>query len=291
MTITNHLGLPQAFVDACQTEQHCKPGEYSITTLLNGTKQILLTARHWDEMEEDAADSFYKILGSAIHLILQRANKDAFAEEEVSFDFEGVRIVGHIDLYDLLAGKVIDYKSASVWKVILKDYADWYKQGAGYAWLLHKMKLPCKSVQFIAGLKDHSKSDAMKKADYPRSPVVIYEFGISEMDIYTFERFAREKIRDIKLAEKLIDDDIPPCSADERWEKPTVYAVMKEGRKSAVKLLDKKEDAELMIDNLPKGHYLETRIGVSTRCLHYCSVCKFCNFYKENVMNNKEADE
>lgn len=290
MTITNHMNLPQAFVDACQTEQHCKPGEYSVTTLLNGTKNILLTARHWDEMEEDAADAFYKILGSAMHSILEKSNTEGFAEEAVSFDFEGVKIVGHIDLYQLNEGIVTDYKSASVWKVILKDFADWYKQGAGYAWLLHNMKLPIKKVRFIAGLKDHSKSEAMKKSDYPQKPVFLYEFQISEADIYAFERFVREKVRDIKNAEKLADDDIQPCTADERWEQPTKYAVMKEGRKSAVKLHEKKEDAEKQISELPKGHYLEIRQGVSTKCLSYCNCRQFCNFYK-SIKENKEAVE
>ena len=64
MTITNKLGLPEGFVRACETTAHNRPGHVSATTLLKGTKEIVLTQRHWDELEDDVADRVWAIWGS-----------------------------------------------------------------------------------------------------------------------------------------------------------------------------------------------------------------------------------
>lgn len=56
MTLTNKLGLPEAFVLACETGKHNAPGAISATTLLKGVKEIVLAERHWDEIEADVSD-------------------------------------------------------------------------------------------------------------------------------------------------------------------------------------------------------------------------------------------
>lgn len=84
---------------------------------------------------------------------------------------------------------------------------------------------------------------------------------------------------------------IPECSAEERWQKKDVYAVKKEGRKSAVKLFDTQKEAEERIVELGKGHYLEIRRGESMKCKNYCLCAKFCNFCKENQNQNLASDD
>ena len=282
MTITNHMNLPQAIVDACQTEQHNRPGEYSITTLLQGTKQIVLTARHWDELSEDAADSIWKIFGTAVHSVLENSGSEGFQEERLTVDLDGVKVTGRLDLYDMANGIIHDYKTASVWKIIYADFSDWKQQGVGYGWLLAKSGLPVKGAQFTAILKDHKKSEARRGGDYPKSPVSVYKFAITDSDIYDFERFVREKIADIIKAESLPDDDIAPCTAAERWAKETTYAVMKPGRKTAVKVCATELEATNLSLETPGG-YVETRPGDSVKCRDYCAVCDHCNFYKAFV--------
>ena len=53
MKVTNKFNLPQSLVNAVSTERHNKEGCVSATTLLQGVKQIVLTNRHWDELEDD----------------------------------------------------------------------------------------------------------------------------------------------------------------------------------------------------------------------------------------------
>jgi hypothetical protein len=69
LKITNLFGLPKALVNAVSVRPHNDPGSLSATTLLKSMKQILLTERHWDELEEDVLDRFWALFGSAIHII------------------------------------------------------------------------------------------------------------------------------------------------------------------------------------------------------------------------------
>ena len=82
----------------------------------------------------------------------------------------------------------------------------------------------------------------------------------------------------------MADDDIPICSEEERWASPTLYAVMKQGRKSAVKICSTAEEAQALIDTDVEHLYLEVRPGVSRRCEDYCPVAQFCN-WKERTQN------
>jgi hypothetical protein len=110
------------------------------------------------------------------------------------------------------------------------------------------------------------------------------------MELEEIETFIREKITVYKQYQEAADDDIPPCSPDERWAKPTKYAVMKTGNKRAVRVMDTQEEAEKLAADLGKNHYMEIRPGESTRCMDYCSCCEFCNFFRDNIAAAKGQD-
>jgi hypothetical protein len=74
------------------------------------------------------------------------------------------------------------------------------------------------------------------------------------------------------------DDTLPECTADEMWEKPTTYAVKKDGGVRAKSVHLTKEDAEKAMP--PKGYIIEVREGDRTRCSSFCSVSKFCDQYQ-----------
>jgi hypothetical protein len=288
MIITNKMNLPEALVKAVTTRRHNNPGRLSATTLLNGMKQIVLTDRHWDQLEDDVSDRFWAIFGTAVHALLEDEGEHDFTEEFMSFDMDGITVTGRIDNYNMKTATVTDYKTASVWKVKFGDFRDWYRQGMIYSWLLIKNGFKAERCQFIAILKDHSKTDARRDAGYPQGPLYVYEFPVTAQALDEIEAFIMAKVADYKRNMDLADDDIPPCSPEERWEKPTKYAVKKEGRKTAVRVLDSESEAQKMVSDLEKGHYVETRPGESVRCQGYCSCCEFCNFYREHVKAEKQ---
>ena len=280
MIVSNVLNLPAAFVHAVSTERHNAPHCYSATTLNKGAKEIVLTDRHYDEITVDASEQIWAVWGTAVHALLESEKDDNFHEERFKVAVGNSYVTGQVDSYDMERGIINDWKTASVWKVQFADFADWRAQGLTYAWLLTKSGLEVKKCRFVALLKDHSKTKAKHDASYPQSPVFVYEFDVTAEDLAATEARIISKVTEIENAYKLGDDDIEPCTLEERWADGEKYAVMKNGRKTAVKLFDNQQDAEAYAGELGNSHYVEHRPAVSRKCEDYCSCCDFCNLYK-----------
>lgn len=283
MIITNKYNLPEAFVKAIQNARHNEEGCLSATTLLKGTKEIILENRHFDEIVIDASDEVWSVFGTATHTVLEHQEDEAFKEEKFSVDVLDYKVTGKVDRYDMAHETLEDWKTTSVWKVIFHDFEDWKRQGLIYTWLLRQSGLKVRHIRFIAFLKDHSKSEAKKKADYPQAPVYIYEFDPSEDELTHIEAYIKEKVFEVSANAEKKDDEIAECSPEQRWTTPAKWAVMKEGRKTAVKLCDSEEEALNFIEELEKDkdkHFVEERKGQDKKCLDYCSCCEFCSYYK-----------
>ncbi len=281
MKITNKLELPQAIVNACSTERHTPKGTYSATTLLKGTREILLTSRHFDEIEQDVADMIWAIWGTAVHALLEEQDTKGVKEERLEIEVLGRKVSGQIDHHNPETGVINDYKTASVWKILFGEFEDWEKQILIYAYLIFKAKnVKMTRGRITALLKDHSKTDAKRRADYPQSPAYIHQFEITDEKLAEIERFIFSKITELKENEEVADDDLPLCTAEERWASEDKWAVMKEGRKSAVKLHDTEESAESHLASLDSKHYIEYRQGASRKCPDYCLAKDFCSQWK-----------
>lgn len=280
MKVTNNLHLPEAFVQAVSVERHNKVGCYSATTLNKGVKEIILQERHWDEFTVDAADNVWAAFGTAFHAIMEKYEDGNFHEERFDIAVSNSRVTGIVDSYDMERGIINDWKTASVYKVMKGDFADWYRQGMTYAWLLKQNGLDVRRCRFIACLKDHSKSKAKFDAAYPQSPVFVYEFEITPEELVAAGERITAKVKAIEAVEKMADDEIEPCTAEERWADGDKYAVMKNGRKTAVRVFDTLVDAENCAGELGNSHYVEHRPAVSRKCADYCLCRDFCDFYR-----------
>lgn len=285
MKVTNRLHLPEAFVKAVSVERHNKAGCYSATTLNKGTKEVILQERHWDEFSVDAADQVWATFGTAVHAIMEKYEDGNFHEEKFDIAVSKSRVTGTVDSYDMERGIINDWKTASVYKVMKGDFADWRKQGLTYAWLLKQNGLDVRRCRFIALLKDHSKSKAKFDATYPQSPVFVYEFEVTPEELEQTGERITQKVIAIEAAEKMGDDDIAPCSAEERWADPEKFAVMKNGRKTAVRVFDTQADADACAGELGNSHYVEHCPAISRKCGDYCLCKDFCNFYQQQRGN------
>ena len=291
MALTNNLGLPQPFVDAVSSDYKYTEGRYSVTSILKGIREAILQRRHNDEIDEDVSSRVWAIFGTAVHKILEESSetedelKEAFLEVEVPGT--EYRLSGKFDLFNAKEKKVTDYKTASVWKVIHNDWEDYRKQLLCYCWMLKQIGFEANKGEIVALLRDWNKSKAKFDREYPPYQVHIQRFEFTEEDFKGIEKFIVEKFQEIIYAETLKDDELPICSPSERWARPSKYAVMKIGRKKAIKLYDSREEAQLRAENeneaLGKAeYYVEHRPGTNPKCEEYCSVCKFCSFYKAN---------
>lgn len=287
MKTTNKMNMPAAFVNYVSNVRHNAEGTLSATTLLQGDKQIVLYDRHFEELEQDAADLVWATFGTAFHSVMERQEDDAFKEEAFEVQVDDWKVTGRVDRYDMEHEILEDWKTASVWKVIYGEFKDWKAQGLTYAWLMKQNGLEVKRCRFVALLKDHSKKDAKNKEGYPQKPVYIYEFDVTEADLEATEARIRAKIKSVTESYKLQDDEIAPCSEEERWATATKYAVMKDGRKTALKVCDSMLEAELYIKQVG-GTRVEVRPGESKKCAEYCPCAEFCNFYHEYVEKTEE---
>ena len=280
MKVTNKLNLPAAFVNAVSTNRHNAAGCFSATTLNKGAKEIILSDRHFDEITVDAADSVWAVWGTAVHALLESQPDNNFHEEYFKVPVSNSFVTGQVDSYDMENATIFDWKTASVWKVQFNDFSDWRQQGLTYAWLLQQSGLEVKKCRFVALLKDHSKTKAKNDSSYPQSPVFIYEFEVTAADMEETAARILTKVQEIESAYKLDDDAIEPCSAEERWADGEKWAVMKNGRKTAVKVLDNQLDADAMAGEMGNAYYVEHRPAISRKCGEYCKCKDFCNFWK-----------
>ena len=283
MRITNKHNLPERFIRAVSTEQHNAKGCLSATTLIQGTKQIILTERYWEQLEDDVSDRIWAIFGSAVHSLMESEGENDFTEQSMAYEVGGITVTGRIDNYDMKHGIIDDYKTASVNKARFSDFTDWYLQGMIYAWLLTKNSFPVNRCRFIALLKDHSKTDAMKDRQYPQDPVYVYEFPVTPQGLFKIGVYIRNKVEEYNRCISLPDNDILPCSPEERWERPPKFAVTKKGNKKAFRVLDTKEDADSVAVEKGDNYFVEYRQGESIKCRSYCLCKRFCNFYHELV--------
>lgn len=281
MVITNKQNLPEGFVKACgHGESHNKKGCLSATTLLKGVKEIIISERHWDELEQDCADMLWAVFGTAVHSMLEQEGETDFTEELLTWTVSETLVTGRIDNYDMKRQMVTDYKTCSVWKWKFADFSDWRKQGLIYAWLLRKNGLECYKCRFIAMMKDHSKTEAKRDKEYPQFPIAIYEFEVTDDDIAEIDEFINRKVSEYEVYKKVDNCQIPECTEKERWYSGDKFAVTKDGNKKAFRVFDTEELAIQCKNSLEGKYHIEYRKGESKKCQEYCLCCDYCDYYK-----------
>ena len=285
MKYTNEMHLPLSLVSAIENDTYTKGNaDISVTTLIQPPKIRVLSTRHRDEISEDVADCIYRLVGQNTHAILERVqHKDALQEERLYLKVGGWTISGQADLYE--DEIVHDYKNTSVWSIINGVKPEWIYQLNCYAHGFRQAGFPVKGLKIIAILRDWSKFKAKEGGSYPKKQVVTLEIPLwSDEDA---ERYIDGRVFLHKAADELSDDDIAPCSPEERWDRPTKYAVIKGSLKKAWRVVESLEEAEKLkaeIEERSGNDYrIDERPGESVRCMNYCSVCDYCNHYKTLV--------
>lgn len=287
MQLTNALNLPQPFVDAATSNHTYKPNRYSVTEVLGGTCEAVLKRRHAEEATEDVSDRLWAILGTAVHKVLESAQSAPEQHQEqwlcvpINNDGERYELSGISDLYDEATGTVTDWKVTSVWQVTFGDYEKWRGQLIDYCWMLRQKGFDAHRGQIVAMLRDHSMRKAKTEKDYPPHPVFVIEWDFTEEEIAQAGAGIADWYLEAKAQEALPDDELVPCSPEARWHKPDKWAVMKDGRKRAVRVFEVEEEAVELLNRLKEsdqGHHIEFREGEDTRCQSYCSVAQFCPY-------------
>ena len=262
MKFTNRLGLPQPIVDAVTLDTYDGPfeeGTFSVTELLSPPRQKQLGRLYGDQLVEDVSDRLWALEGKAIHEVLERAEADGIAEQRLYREVSpGISLTGKFDRVALIkdSGSYVlqDYKYASVWEVIHDAKPERAQQLNMLAWLARYNSYPVTKLQNVMILRDWSMRMAKNDSNYPQTKVAIIDQPVWSDD--AIEEFVLERVdAHISAREKL-----PLCSDEERWMKPPVYAVMKNGNKRAERGgLASQATTRLTTGVRPKARRLETR--------------------------------
>jgi len=281
MIYQNTQNLPDALYQAIANDPYKKGGDFSASELPGPPQIRVLKQRYDKQIVQDVADLIYPLIGNNTHYILQRMGvKNALQEEQLTYMVNGYKVSGRPD--DYMDKILSDYKVTTRYVLIDGAKPEWKAQLNIYAFLLEKTGFPVESARVCAMFRDWSKIQALKNPDYPKYQVAILPIVLWDLN-ETGAYIARRIDAHVK-AENLPDDLLPECTPEERWEKPTIYAVKKKGRKSSVRNLTSLKHAQEYIEknNLDTAiHSIEKRIGESTRCEYYCIVKDFCQQYKK----------
>ena len=278
-SLTNKYGLPETLASALTSDWYSQPGHISATGLIQPPRLRVLKERYASQVEEDVSDRIWMLLGSAVHGVLERAESvTALQEERLSTVVNDWRVTGQADLWEE-PGILSDYKVTSVWAGMNGVKPEWEAQLNIYAHLYRDAGFPVRGLQIVAIYRDWSKNRAKQGNGYPHCAAGVLPVQVwpdAKVQDYLAERVALHQ-----AAQDMPDEQLPYCNPEERWERPTTWAVMKKGRKSAVRVFHDPESAEAAAEGRGKDHYVEVRPGESVRCEGYCPVAEFCSQYKE----------
>lgn len=288
MKLTNKFGIPETFVNVLKRPTYTKGGAHlSVTQLINSPKIVALTQKFDDELEQDVSEMVWSIFGSAIHGILEHGkDENHLVEERIHTTLDGWRISGAVDLQ--IVGEnagisIRDYKTTSAWAV-MNEKIEWEQQLNIYAWLVDTVKVSdfhVTDLGIVAIIRDWSRREASRNPDYPQAPVK--EIPIKLWSYQDQEAFVKDRISKHSACEFSLEtgEDLPPCTPEEMWEKPTVWAIKKIGGARAKSLHDDEEGAQKALEPLGKDYEIEVRPGSRTRCESFCPVNTYCQQWRD----------
>ena len=281
MQVTNVHNLPEPLVTLARREYYSKgAAQYSVTEIMSPPKIRRMREKYDDQIVTDVSQMLWSLLGSALHVVMERGETSGWIKEERLFaEVDGVSISGAIDLQEEgEAGITIyDYKFTSAWAV-MQEKEEWIQQLNIYKWLVETVKQrKVVGLKICAMVRDYSKHD-MREA-YPAAPICVVDIPL--WDSVKTEMYIRERLemhRESKMRADF-EEDLQNCSNEERWMSETTFAVKREGRKTAIRVFKTIEEATDLAEK-EKG-YVETRLGEPRRCTgDFCGVSQWCAQYQ-----------
>ena len=285
MKLTNKFNIPQTFVNVLERPTYTKgKAHLSVTQLINSPKIVALTQKFDADLEQDVSDMVWSIFGTAIHGVLEHGkDENHIVEERLHATLDGWRISGAIDLQikDDAGLSIRDYKTTSAWGV-MNEKVEWEQQLNIYAWLVETVKkTPIIDIGVVAIIRDWSRRDAAKNENYPPAPVKeipIRLWTYEEQTTYIKHRIGLHSACEFAME---TDEDLPLCTPEEMWERPTTWAIKKVGGVRAKSVHDTEESMLKALEIAGPAYEIEVRPGSRTRCESFCPVNTYCKQWRD----------
>lgn len=309
--ITNqgNISLPMAIWLASDEYDHDpSPNTISATELLKSIKQILLGSRVAASGlagDVDLQDMIASRIGTALHDSVEHSvlnlREDAMKamgipprvrdsikinptiidpnchnihmEQRVKRDIGGFTISGKYDIVE--NGRVKDIKSTSTYTYVYgTNNTKYAQQGSIYRWLNPELITDdFMDIEFI--FIDWKAMAVKTEKNYP--PRRVMSKTVPLMSISETEMFIVDKLKLLVKFQNEPEANMPECSRDELWQKPTSYAYFKnpEKMKRATKVFTTHGEAlGRQIEDGSVGT-IQIRPGKAKHCL-YCAAKPIC---------------
>lgn len=298
MAYTNIHKLPPA-VFAAMSKNRYVPGEktdISVTRLIDSPRIAQLVKKH-GYGSQDIMDTTASFIGTALHGLFEEegVKVGAIVEERFYGDFTTpngtIKLSGQIDIFYPEAKVLQDYKSTKSWKLVMGDLDDVEAQLNVNAELMRMNGFHPVRLEAVFFILDWMEGNKMREG-YPQTPIVIKAFPMWSREFV---------VAYINNRLKAHAQDMPECTAKEMWARGEAWAVMKKGRKSALKIEGTKEAAwnwclenghakftESGTEDEPdidmvfnSGIYIEYRKPKYVRCEKFCPCSEHCSQFKD----------
>ena len=233
------------------------------------------------ERDHKAADYLRE---SADRLFPNIKENGVYVERRLSVTVDDWEISGAQDIYFGKEALLNDYKFTSTYAYSnASEKVEWKWQMSIYAFMLRKNGFPCSKASIVMLFRDWSKSKSEQNRAYPKNPWFIHDINLASDE--ETETYIRERMRIHKLAESGVDVE---CTPHERWASADTFAVIKKGGKRAISgaiFADERSALNFIKDGEHKHGPMEldTRPGLSRKCISFCSVSQFCEQFKKET--------
>lgn len=296
MIVTNNAGLPGALWSAAMYEGYDRGGaDLSVTQLVDAPRIVALVEEHNDRLQVDVSELVPAIIGRAVHRYLEsvagtREDDPTLTEARYFADVLGWRLSGQLDSLGPArrhpdpAKRITDYKVVSVnsvrrgggstkfaWIAQLNCYAYLARVAAGH---------DVRELEVCAIYHDWKAQDAamvQSRLPYPEKRAEIIAVPVWKDDV------VRSYIERRVLLHQSARLSLPECDGEDRWSRPTQYAVMGTRRKRALRVFPTRSEADQFLRTYRGSDepHIHERPGEETRCRSYCPVRYICRQREE----------
>lgn len=291
--MNNRLNLSRPWLEyAKQANRQSPEGVYHCTDIIRPVQQAVLLRRHGAHLRPDPADLVWSLVGTGVHLALSRTPvPNMLCEQPFSLTLGHATVLCTPDTIVLRpqGAQLRDYKAVSVWSLKRnpedKIRWEWQAQLSVNRFIVEETGLKVTETWIDRLFYDWKAFEAYEHG-YPKAPIL--ETEVTPWDLVSTEQFIVARVEQIEAA--LADPTLtPPCAAEERWQRPTQWAVTKPCERRAIRVFDSEREAgDFATTKLAAGKsvVVQKREGADRRCEEYCPVKEFCQQWK---FSNKEA--
>lgn len=291
-------------------DSYVKRSTLSVTDINRGIKEIILSERYTDEIKrfilnnnQARQSKIFSIMGKAWDMYITKLcerDPDYMVHTTLimPYIFKGKEytISGEIDLFYIPTNTLIDNKLVSTSKyeaLVSKSNAEYTRQLNGYVWLLKEgyrllednvremipLNLDTSNIELVVALRDWNKFSGRWDS------INTLKSDMNHIDLIR-NSYTRKLLEYIQYQDAK-DDEIPPCSPEERWETATTYPVFKLGSKAprpmprTANFTTRQQALDYIAQHKDKDKlYVGNREGGSKKC-SFCTIGAIgkCSFY------------